>query len=260
MGWFWPLAGLVLPHLWRSLRENRFSARSSVLGWAVVSSLCFATGITLEKTLPGLWIIVYTALLAVLYLAGRRWHSDAPSLFQQPFSVAGALGVPILALILTWEWPWKQIGWHYYRTTSPYHENAAWFDYVAVIVLFAVAIVLLVREAKRGNWHAALFGAAPAVAALAYAAAVQQATRPAMLLFNAYVLSLGVATLVAGIRSARLATVNGGMLITTALILSRFFDSDLSLITRGATFILLGIGFFVTNLILIRRMRGGAAR
>jgi dipeptide/tripeptide permease len=46
---------------------------------------------------------------------------------------------------------------------------------------------------------------------------------------------------------------NGGLLITAGMIVARFFDSDLPFLIRGITFIVLGIGFLATNLVLLRR-------
>jgi len=74
-----------------------------------------------------------------------------------------------------------------------------------------------------------------------------------LLLFNAYMFALGVGTIVWGVREGAIGIVNGGMIILTALIVARFFDSDMGLIARGVAFILIGIGFLVTNLILIKR-------
>ncbi len=250
---FWPLAALVLPHVWQSARRDRHSSRSAVLGWALSLCLCAATGITLEKALPGLWTIVYAALLAVLFLVGRMWHRGAPSPVQQPFLVTGALGIPALALLLTWEWPWHEIGRRYYRTAHPYHQGAAWFDCLAAIALFVVAVALLVRAIRCRQALAALYGALPVMAALAYAVAMRGDATPAMLLFNGFSLTLGVGTLIAGLRGEQLAVVNFGMLITTLLILCRFFDAGFGLVARGIAFIALGLGFFFTNLALIRR-------
>ena len=179
---FWPLAALVLPHVWQSARRGRHTPRFVVLGWALSLCLCTATGITLERSLPGLWIIVYAALLATLLLAGRSRHGRETSLLFQPFFATGALGIPVLALILSWEWPWQEIGPSYYRTAPGFHPGAAWFDQVAAIVLFAVAVALAVRAMRRRQALAALYGALPIVTAAAYATAVRGGTMPAVLL------------------------------------------------------------------------------
>ena len=73
------------------------------------------------------------------------------------------------------------------------------------------------------------------------------------ILFNLYLLTLGIGTIVVGLRNERLGTVNVGMLILMTLILARFFDSDMGFVARGIAFIILGIGFLTTNLVLMRR-------
>ena len=72
-------------------------------------------------------------------------------------------------------------------------------------------------------------------------------------LFNFYVFATGVALLVMGVRRHQLGTVNGGMLILSALVLCRFFDSDLGFVLRGVVFIALGAGFLIANFLLLRR-------
>ena len=56
-----------------------------------------------------------------------------------------------------------------------------------------------------------------------------------------------------GLRTRRMGTINAGMLILAAVIVSRFFDADIGFVLRGVAFIILGIGFLVTNLVLMRR-------
>jgi len=73
-----------------------------------------------------------------------------------------------------------------------------------------------------------------------------------MILFNVYLAVLGVGTLVTGLRGRRLGVVNAGMFVLAALILCRFFDSDLGFLLRGVAFILIGVGFLATNLVLLR--------
>ena len=48
---------------------------------------------------------------------------------------------------------------------------------------------------------------------------------------------------------------NGGFIMIATLLGCRFFDSDLGVLPRAGLFILLGIGFIVSNIILSRRIR-----
>jgi hypothetical protein len=76
-------------------------------------------------------------------------------------------------------------------------------------------------------------------------------------LFNLYLFALGIGTLVIGLRGRRLGVVNAGMFVLSAVILCRFFDEDLGFLARGVAFIVVGVGFLVTNLVLLR-WKGGS--
>ncbi len=251
---FWPLAALVLPHTAAAARGNPYASRPAVLFWGISAALCVATGVTLEKVLPGLWIIIYASLFAGLYLAGEFWFGAAPSFWQKPFQTVGSFGAVVLALLLTYEWPWEEIGWHYWRHGAPYHGLAAALDYALAAALPVAAIVLLASSVRRGKAGAIFLGAMPILAVMGYALAARTGQEGgAIALFNAFVLAIGIERLVHGFRARLIGTVNAGLLIVFALILLRFFDADLDFVFRGVVFVLLGIAFLAVNLVLARR-------
>ena len=43
------------------------------------------------------------------------------------------------------------------------------------------------------------------------------------------------------------------LLAVTALIVARFFDSDITFLLRGLLFIALGVAFLITNMAMLRR-------
>jgi len=256
---FWVLFLGAVPHVWLVAREGRYSARSAVLGWGVAICLCAATGITLEKVMPGLWIVVYSALFEIFYLAGSYWFRDAPSDWQKPYHIVGAAGIAVLCLMFTYEWPWEDVGWRFYRYSYRFHQNVAWFDYAAAVLLPVSAVGLLVTAVRRREATRILYGVMPILAAAGFCiTALKTGEAVPMLLFNLYMLVLGVGTIVFGIRDGRLAVVNGGMVVLSALIVARFFDEDLGLVVRGVAFILIGVGFLVANLVLAKKLKGGA--
>ena len=256
---FWPLSALIAPHVALAVRENPYSARSAVLLWGVALGLCIATGVTLEKVLPGLWIIVYGGLFAALYLAGEFWFDEAPSAWQKPLVAVGAVGATVLAFMLTMEWPWGDIGWNHCRYGADYHGWAAAFDYALAAALPAAAIALLVASVRRGRAHAIFLGVLPVLAVLGYAL-VAQADRHlgAQAIFNLYLFLYGLSLLVRGFRARKIGRVNGGLLVVFGLILARFFDEDLGFVFRGVVFVLLGLAFLVVNLVLARK-KGAAS-
>jgi hypothetical protein len=257
---FWLLLALTAPYLWMEAKKNPYSPRFVFLGWGLSLCLCVGTGIALEKALPGLWTIVYSSIFPCLYLIGWHWFREAPSAWQRPFHTVGALGITILSFLFTFEFPWDDVGWHHYHYYGDlYHRYAAWLDYVLALLLPAAAVALLVMAFRQRDRSHLLFGLLPIIGIVGYAlASITQAELLAMLLFNIYVFVLGLRTVIVGIRQSRIGTVNAGMLILGALIVARFFDVDLGFVVRGIAFILLGIGFLVTNLVLMKRAKGGA--
>jgi uncharacterized membrane protein len=252
--WYWGLLALTLPYLLWLWRKDREAWQAVLTGWALAICLCIGTGLSLGAALDGAWIGAYTGLLALMYLAGARWFGGARSVWQRPWQTVGALGLGVVALLLTYDWPWKDI----------HNSVDAWTTGPVMIIgntlaalLPIAAICLAAREARRAGWEEldlVMVGVAPLCGVVGYALA--SAGRLGALpqaLFNVYLLALGLGALVAGIRGNRLGRVNAGLLALSALIVARFFDSDLSFLARGVAFILVGTGFLTTNVVMLRR-------
>jgi hypothetical protein len=68
-------------------------------------------------------------------------------------------------------------------------------------------------------------------------------------------LALGVLYIRKGIRQDHLGILNYGLLIITALIICRFFDTKWSFILRGILFVMVGIGFFIANYQMLQKRK-----
>ncbi len=250
----WLLAALVVPFARQVLSQNRRGPRASLLLWGVAIASCIVTGMTLEKVLPGLWIIVYAGLLSFFYFAGARWFDEEASVWENPLSVVGYVGTVLYSLLLSNSWPWHEIGWDYYRCGWNYHPWAGICDYALALGLTAGALLLALRAVRSGQSWRIQFAMMPVAAVLGYAlVAFTDEPLAGSALFSLYLLVLSIATLVRGFRESKQGVVNGGLLMLTLLVVNRFFDTDFGLVTRGVVFILLGIGFFVANIVLVRR-------
>lgn len=252
--WYWPLLGAALPFAWLQHRGNRHAPGTALVVWSLCLSLCIGLGVSMERVLPGLWIVTYASLFAVFCLAGRAWYRDVSG---QPLSVVGSFGTVGLAIMLTFDEWWRRIGFHYYRGDSDRYLE--WFgiqDYVLVLLLLGGVVVFAVRCVGRKDFAALPWVASPVLAVIGFAIASTEgmAHIPPML-FNVYMLVLGVLVLRQGIRDGRLALANGGMGILAVLFTVRFFDSDLGILVRGVAFIVLGAGFLGANIWLSRRLK-----
>jgi len=77
----------------------------------------------------------------------------------------------------------------------------------------------------------------------------------AQLLINLVILLLAIHTIRNGAQRNHLGILNYGLLIITALILCRFFDTDFTFVVRGLLFISVGIGFFAANYYMIKKRK-----
>lgn len=248
----WGLLAGMLPLLRRQLQEAAGRNSTLVFLWAFLLTIVVAAGITLEKALPGLWMVLYSSLFALMYLHKAKHVPSEGGFWEMPLESCGIVGQSLLILLLTFKWPWQNIGWNYYRTAG-YHPIAAAFDYVVIIGALAWALLLLFEALRRRQRRALLFGAAPLLVACAFATH-ESALIPVLFVMNAYALVLGVDTILEGIRVGRRLWLNGGTLFVVLLILMRFFDSDMGMLVRGVSFVLIGLLFVYSNRLFARRM------
>ncbi len=248
---FWPLAALLAPHIWRAHKQDPEGPRMRLLSWGLCGAASIATGFVIERSMPGVWIVVYSALFSAMLLAGR---GPFRAVRFNAFHIAGFIGSAALTLILTFDGVWRHVGWNHYRSGDGYHPWAAWQDYGLALALLAGAALMLVRSASRKDWIATASGGLAALAAIGFSACSMDVPSGVIIGgFNLYALFWGATILLVGLDRNELYTINAGMAVISMLIIVRFFDADLSFTVRGILFIALGIAFLGANVALVRR-------
>ncbi len=250
--WYWILLAGLIPLCWSNFRHQRLSASASFLWWAVALALGIGTGLTLVRAVPGLWLIIFSAWSAIFLLVDHRYFRDATSLGHRPFLFFGVMGSLVMTMILTYEMPWREIGWHHYLQRDELWRQV--LDPVLALVLSGTAVSLLVATRRQLQPSRLVLALLPVLSIAVYtlsAAARQHGW--AMLAFNVYALAVGVLLLVDGFRQVKSGDVNAGLLTVGALVVLRFFDSEQSILVRGVVFVLLGLAFLAVNLVLARK-------
>lgn len=256
---FYLMAAGIAPFVWFNIRRDPESPRARLLLWSVALAPCIATGVVLEKAIPGIWLLVYTSYFALLYLLDAIWLQHDNTERRRPFLVVGRSGIIVLALMFTFSWPWRHIGWNHYRYNNYYSEWFGALDALLLLAFLIPATALLVRAIKQKRYDLIPMGITPAITIVAWAiTAYTDDAFFAVVLFNIYVLCLAVTSIASGAKTSNLGTVNVGLALIFFLIMFRFFDVDMSFVMRGVVFILLGIGFLTTNLVLNRRFKEAA--
>ena len=253
----WPLAAAVIPHLIHVMRSDRRGLRAANLQWAIALFLCVAAGLGLENRVPGLWIVVYVGLFALMITVGAANHRGEEGLWRRPLESVGITGSVILWLVLSFDEPWRNIGWKHIHTTERFHEVSSWVDVVLAVGLPLVAIVAMALLLDRGRHCLYLMWglAVPLVAVVWPLTATTDSRWIGAIAFTVLLFVVGIATIAEGVRRQHLGVVNLGMFVVAMLVVVRFFDSGFGFILKGFAFILVGIGFLVANVVLSRSLR-----
>ncbi|MDR0477279.1 MAG: DUF2157 domain-containing protein [Desulfobulbaceae bacterium] len=243
------LLALALPyygwHVWR----HREALSVIWTSWALAVALPLIMLKMVERTNAASVWAVYGLLAVVYYLAGCRWFSERSG-FKNPFRALGSLAIVVVAIAFTYKGIYVYKSWHVDLSLA-----AECFGIVATLAWLALAGDLLRRKVEF-NIVAVLLPVS-----MAFAIALE-GDGAALFLANIYMLALGIFTLLKGVRRDRLLLMNEGLIVITALIVSRFFDNDYSFVVRGVAFILLGCGFLAVNLSVMnkrRQQQGGAS-
>jgi uncharacterized membrane protein len=261
---FWPLAALLIPHFFRLYKENPYSNRLVLLSWVVAVSLCFAFRTAVPAGRPGLEVVLYGGLFALMYLSGGLWFGGAPALWQRPWRVVGAAGYTVVSLLLTSQDIWRNMGYyvgHYAFGKDPEAVRLALLQLLSIeIPVILVVGLLLFMCVRRDLKDGLLFGALPFIIVAGLLTVFFSGnTGVPVVLANLHFLGFGLGVIMFGIRSGRTGTVNAGMLLLAALVVARFFDQNIGFMVRGVAFIVMGICFLITNVIVSRRSKRGAA-
>jgi len=258
--WLWPVALAVVPHLVSVMRSGRRGLRAANLQWACAAFLCVAAGLGLERRVPGLWILVYCGLFALMIAGGRAVRRDEDGLWRRPLEAVGVAGSIVLWLILSFEEPWRHIGWNHIHDSERFHQAASVLDVVLAVGLPLAALLaaFLLLDRQRDRLQMLWMVSVPVVAVVWPLVAASEGTDAgwvAALAFDLVLFAVGIATITSGIRTQSLATVNLGMVMIAALVVGRFFDSEIGFVAKGLAFITVGVGFLVANIVMSRRLR-----
>lgn len=257
---FWLLLAPAIVRMIQLLRINRHGP-DSLIGFAgLLLTLFVSTGIVLERTLPGLWIVAYSAMLSATGLLGIYLYGDREGWNNIPRTF-GIIGVVVLAYLFTWSEMWRDIGWHYVRSYGYYRPWGPWLDGVITLFFLAGWILIAVKTFRRNSIETVTLSVFPVVATSCFIAGslARETDLLNALVFNAFMLFLGIMYIVMGCRNSKLRKLNGGMGILSLLLVTRFFDADFGYLARGIVFIVLGTSFLTVNLVMVHRKKSEEA-
>jgi uncharacterized membrane protein len=253
---FWLMMIPPVIHLAESVRRDRHSPATLLCFWSTLLALCICTGIVFERTVPGLWIVAYAALLSGAGLLGIHLYGDRAG-WSNPPKTFGILGIAMLTYLFTWTEIWEDIGWLNLRYGWYHRSWGAWLDGGITLVFLGGWAASAIKAFRRNSIETITLAIFPIIAGFCFLAVATASNIGLlnMLVFNGFMLFLGVMYIVLGCRNTKLRQLNGGMALLSLLLVTRFFDMGLGFFARGIVFILLGGCFLTANLVMAHRKK-----
>lgn len=255
-----PLAYLALvvaavPYVAHLLRSHADGGLTHFVTLVAAISVAIGSGAFLQDTYLAPWPVFYGGYVGALAALGLRFECVETPSFAAPLSTLALVGAVVLAVALTFEDAWRAP-----HTASSTETTTGVGFLVAGALLGAFALSHVVRAWTARQPATALVCGLPVVTGVGEVLLHTQAPlATGLVLHNLYLLALGIGALAGGIAAGSLRRTNAGLVALAVLFLVRFFDVDLSFVTRGLGFIAVGVAFVAVNVWLARRKREVAA-
>jgi uncharacterized membrane protein len=243
--WFYILMLLsIVPFYITLLRKSTKENSTAIFNWLFAISLTVTLGTFINNNWP-LGFVMYVMLFGAFYNLGKIPLFDNQKLRRNSYLLLGSLGTVVILIILSFNFLWSDI----VRDKITLLSNEGF----VVLVLFIIALSLLLYSRRKDELFN-LFQYAFILFAILFFIGISSDGLGAILT-NILVIALGLFAIKIGTDTFRFSVLNYGLLIITAVIICRFFDTDMSFVLRGILFVAVGIGFFLTNYIMLQKQK-----
>ena len=244
---YWLLLLLAIPHYLWLLKKQPRGNFTTFHHWFIPGSLLVALG-TLARDAEAYMFMAYLALLGVFYLIGNTNYLRDSKIRNNGYLVQGSLGTVGMLLALSFDWFWKDLA------QTDISNWATAIEFWISMVMIAIGLVLLFRQRRFTSKD---LMPQELIFILFVPVFFIGSVRPvlAQVLINVAVFLTGLLIIRKGARQDNLGVLNYGLLIITALVICRFFDTNISFVLRGLLFVSVGVGFFLANYFMIKNRK-----
>lgn len=240
------LLAVMMPFYYQLLKNKKIHNITSIFNWLIPLSAVIVLGTFVNKS-EELGFLMYVILFGLLYNIGKIPFFDNQKLRRNGYLILGSLGTIYMLLLTSFEWLWKDILRHEIIINSQEF-------YVSVVLLLVTLGVLIFSYSKKWIQNFNLFQYVFILFTVIFFLGVSGSII-SIILINFLILILGVMAIKIGADKFHFGILNYGLLIITALIACRFFDTNMSFVLRGLLFVSVGVGFFLTNYMMLKKTK-----
>ncbi|PIA81023.1 hypothetical protein BFR04_15065 [Gaetbulibacter sp. 4G1] len=237
---------IIIPHYYQLLKNKKTHNVTSIFNWFLPLSVVIVLGAFVYRS-EEFGFLMYVILFGLFYNIGKSPFFDNQKLRRNGYLILGSLGTIYMLMFASFEWLWKDILRHDIIFNSQ--------EFYISIILFLLALsVLIYSHSKKWIQSFNLFQYVFIIFTAIFFIGITSSIIPTILV-NLIILVLGIVAIKIGADKFHFGILNYGLLIITALIVCRFFDTNMSFVVRGLLFVCVGVGFFLTNYMMLKKQK-----
>lgn len=234
---------VLLPFYVKRIKAEIDSNIVSLMNWLIPLSLITVLGAFIVKEWEFLPLL-YLLLFSMLYLLGKLPFIANKQLRKNGYLVLGSIGTIVMLLLFSFKWIWKEL---------IARINPSSVELSIAIVFFVISVGVFFyswKQIKKERFNLLLYMSFlfPLLCLVG-----DFSINAAIVGVNVLVFLLGVINIKKGIDQHHFGISNYGLLILSSLIICRFFDTNIGFELKGLLFVLIGVGFFVLNYMMLKR-------
>jgi hypothetical protein len=246
---YWGLLILVLPYYYFLFKEKRSSNFLTFHNWIIPISVITTLG-TLAAGVGELMVVAYVSLFGLLYVIGNTPFIREQKIRNNGYLVLGSLGTVAMLLAMSFNFFWEDILDEKFLEKNIFSSPEF---FLTVILTLATLSLLIYQKIKYKPFE--IKPVEPAFILFIVIFYLGTSSPIAPLFVNLLVLAIGIMTIREGAQQDHLGILNYGLLIVTALVVCRFFDTNINFVLKGVLFVGVGIGFFFANMWMLRKRK-----
>lgn len=239
------LLALAVPFYLRLVKDRPKANITSIFNWLFPLSLVITLGAFVGSGAQ-FGFLMYVLLFGLLYNIGKIPFFDDQKLRRNGYLIIGSLGTIVTLLVASFEWFWQVL------METPVLELQE--SSISVFLFVLTAGLLVYMNGKKWIKEFNVFQYVFILFTVIFFIGFTNDIIPTVLV-NALVLALGLMTIKIGADKFHFGILNYGLLIITALVVCRFFDTNMSFVIRGLLFVAVGIGFFISNYVMLKKQK-----
>ncbi len=243
--YFYGVIAALLPYYVKVMQRSVTNNTAYWLHWLIALSIILSL-LPLGNNAGVVLLFTFTALFTLFYHIGHLPVFDLIPKQANAYLQTGRVGITMILFITGFSGFWDEVQEAWAHSEVLYSKA-----FITGIILSAGAIILYIRR-KQWKWfHLADMD----LVLIPLFILLFTANSVSFIISNILALAVGIVIMIRGIRSNQLLTINFGLFIIAVLILSRFFESNLSFLIRGIVFAIIGLAFFMTNYYLTKKSK-----